>query len=90
MRKYLRKERRVCKINKRYQNITNRIIGSIEDGKVLLFYNKEVIGFINLDDATITHTDRYVVHDHQIYQVVQDGETLIVDSYTRDCDLGWC
>lgn len=74
---------------KKKVNITSKIIGRMEEDKMMLYYHNRVIGQIDLNSIESIHLkDGFEVDNHQIYVLGKDH--VYTGNYAESCDLGWC
>ncbi len=71
-------------------NITRQVSGRLLPGEMLLYYKQKPIGRIHLGKSCGMEVEEgFEVDGHDIY-LVSKMEEPQEDSYTRNCDLGWC
>ncbi|MGO4888895.1 DUF2553 family protein [Anaerobacillus sp. MEB173] len=71
-------------------DVTDRIQGKLCNGNIVLYYNEDEIGEINLSSGLAKYelSEEFQLENNKIY-LNQDVEK-INNQDTEDCDLGWC
>jgi hypothetical protein len=68
-------------------NITRKITGKLEDGKLILYHNHQPIGELPVQGQGITMYDGFEAEESRVYAV---GAYSFEDQYAENCDMGWC
>jgi hypothetical protein len=68
-------------------NITRKITGKFEDGKLVLYHNHQPIGELPVQGQDMTMYDGFELDQTHVYAV---GSYAFEDQYANDCDMGWC
>lgn len=68
-------------------NITRKITGRLEDGKLILYHNHQPIGELPVQDQGMTMYDGFEMDQTHVYAV---GAYAFEDEYAKNCDMGWC
>ena len=70
-------------------NITRKITGKLEDGKLILYHNHQPIGELPVQDQALTMYDGFELDQAQSH-VYAVGSYAFEDHYAKNCDMGWC
>lgn len=68
-------------------NITRKITGRLEDGKLILYHNHQPIGELPVQDHGMTMYDGFELDQSHVYAV---GTYAFEEEYAKNCDMGWC
>jgi hypothetical protein len=68
-------------------NITNKITGKLQEGKVILYHNHKPIGEILVAEDGMTMYDGFELRESHVFAV---GAHDFEDQYAQNCDMGWC
>ena len=72
------------------RKITSEVIGKIENGKMVLYYEGRTIGHIPLNEELPHLEEGYQIKNGDIHSSLIPSSQPSPDSYVNDCDLGWC
>ncbi|MXQ53929.1 DUF2553 family protein [Shimazuella alba] len=68
-------------------NITRKITGKFEGGKLILYHNHQPIGELPVQGQGMTMYDGFELDQSHVYAV---GSYAFEDQYAQNCDMGWC
>jgi hypothetical protein len=69
------------------RDITDKVTGRLEDGRLVLYHNHQPVGMMELP-GTALMSDGYLFENGRILSDGKHPKTL--GTYADDCDTGWC
>ncbi|WP_243385994.1 DUF2553 family protein [Bacillus kexueae] len=71
-------------------DVTDRLEIKLDEEDILLFYGKDCIGMlvINEDGKQYDLVDGFIQEGKRIFRLFRQNDAS--ESYTENCDLGWC
>ncbi|SFI60710.1 DUF2553 family protein [Thermoflavimicrobium dichotomicum] len=74
------------------KDITTKVVGKFQNGKLFLFYQNRLIGKVQLDQEQFLLNEGFKVDGDRIYAMIKEneGHQPYISHYVDNCDLGWC
>lgn len=67
--------------------ITNRVYGKMEQGKIQFYLDKEKIGYLSGEEVILNKGYEY---QNDCFYEYEEGTVAPNERYVDNCDQGWC